>query len=570
VSPQGADPRQPLREDGLEIGERIRAAWGHRPPDLLLRGARVLLPSGELAARDVAIVGRRIAAVGEDLVAPGELSVDLAGKTIVPGYVEPHTHGFGPLSIGSYCSQALVHGTTAVLTDDSFVYCFLEPEKYPAMLDVAARLPLLVRWSLRLDDPRTVPLSTVKELIERPDVVQVGEVIVRPELDDPNPELLEVMAAARSLGMRVEGHGPGASAPTLGVAAAAGITAEHEARSGEELLRRLRAGFWAPIRYTDLLPDAPAIVATALAEGISLERTSFTTDWSLPPWIDRRGIIDAVIATALEAGLPAAEAYATASRRPAVYLGLDAHFGTVAPGRLASVNVLSDLEQPTPERVFSLGREVAREGELLIEMPDIDWAGIEAPGWSSRRSGPVAATYVRQPGDPVLSLEKASLTRLGDAAGGAPLICFALDPYTETCTRAAIHGLPEGLEGIASTLTPQRLLIAAGSDAAALDACVDAVVAAGGGIAYRDRGKLELLPLPAGGAITSAPFAAVAAFWDAAYELFVRLGHQLPDPLSTLLYIGNPSLPGARFHASGLLDTRPGTLIAASQPAVWR
>jgi adenine deaminase len=552
------------------VSERVRVAWGHRAPDLLLRGARVMLATGEVLARDIGVVGSRIAVVGEDLTAPGELTIDVAGKTIVPGYVEPHTHTLGPLSIGTYCGQALAHGVSCVLTDDSFVYGFLDAEQYGPMLDVSTDLPLLLRWSLRLEGPRTLPLAAVAALLAREDVAQVGEVMIRPVLEDPPDDVAEVIAAARSAGLRVEGHGPGASVQTLAVGAAAGVTAEHESRRADELVERLRLGQWAPIRYTDVLRDAPVIVEAALEAGVSLERTAFTTDWTLPPWIAGRGLIDAAIAAAIGAGLPAAEAYACASRRPATYLGLDAQLGVVGPGRLANLNVLDDLEAPLPRRVFSLGREVASDGELGVEVPDVDWADLGAPPWSRRRRGPDAATYRLEDGDPVIALESASVARLASEVGeGAPLLCLAIGPDSETFTRAAIHGLPPGLEGIASTLTPRRLLIAAGADPEALGRCVDAVMEVGGGIAYLDRGELRRLALPVGGVLTTAPFATVLDFWEGCRRFFAALGHELPDPLSTLLYIASDSIPGARFNARGLIDTRGGTVIAPARPIRW-
>ena len=561
----------PLCQSGSEVAERTRTAWGHRPPDLLLRGARVMLATGELLERDVGIVGRRIAVVGEGLLAPGEKTIDLAGKAIVPGYVEPHCHSLGPLSTGTYCGQALLHGTACVVSDDSFVYGFLRPEQYPPMLDLSARLPLVLRWSLRLEGPRTVPLEAVSRLLERPDVAQVGEVMNRPGLDDLAADLAEVIAAARTRGLRVEGHAPGASARTLGVGAAAGITADHEARAADELIERLRIGLWAPIRHTDLLRDAARILPEIVGRGISLERASFTTDWSLPPWIARSGLIDAVIEVAIAAGMDPAEAYACASRRPATYLGLDADLGVIAPGRSASLNVLDDVENPFPSRVFSLGAEVARDGELLIDMPDVDWDGLGAPRWSERRRGPVEETYRSAADDPVISLESASLTRPGcTLPGTTPIVCIAIDPDTDSFTRVAIHGLPDRLEGIASTLTPRRLMVAAGADGDAIGRCIDAVMEVGGGIAYQHEGRLKRLALPVGGVLTTAPFHEVVAFWDEAKLLFSDLGHTLPDPLSTLLYIGSDSLPGARFNARGLVDTRPGTLIRAARPVEWK
>ena len=559
-----------LGETGAEVAERTRTAWGHRPPDLLLRGATVLLASGEFARRDIGIVGRRIALVAEDLVAPGEATMDLDGMTVVPGYVEPHAHTLGPLSVGSYCGQALLHGTTCIVSDDAFAYTFMPPELYPPMLDVSLRLPLVLRWSLRLESPRSFPLSGMLDLLDRDDVAQLGEVMTMQALVEPTAEVVEVLAAARSRGLRVEGHSPGASPRTLLAGAAAGLTADHESLRGDELIERLRAGLWAFIRYTDLLRDAPAIVAAMIASGTSFERTAFTSDWSLPPWMARRGTVDAALEAALEAGLEAEEAYACATWRPAAYEGLDAQVGVIAPGRLACLNVLDDPGTPFPRRVFSLGREVARDGELLVEVPEVEWEALGAPRWSERARGPAVEAYRPLPSDPAISLETPSMIRPGAGShAGRPLVCVAIDGPAENLTRAAMHGFPEQLEGIASTLTPRRLLVAVGADPAAIARCVDAVIADGGGIAYQHRGELRRLPLPVGGAITAAPFAEVGEFWDGAKLFFAELGHELPDPLSTVLYIASSGLPGARFTPDGLVDTRAGRTIQPPRHVPW-
>lgn len=559
-----------LAETGAEVAARTKVAWGHRPPDTLLRGATVLLPSGEWVRRDVAVVGDRIALVAEDLTAPGESTVDLRGKTVVPGYVEPHAHTLGPLSVAAYCGAVLARGVSCVVSDDSFAYTFVGPASYARLLNVSRRMPLVLRWSLRLETPRTIPYRLVEALIERDDVVQVGELMTRQALVEPSAELCSLLAAVRSHGLRAEGHSPGASEGTLQAGAAAGLSADHEARRGEEVLRRLRAGLWGFIRQTDVLRDARAIAGEMLATGVSFERTAFTSDWSLPPWIATEGTIDAAIAEAIAAGLPAAEAYACAALRPATYQGLDHQLGAIAPGRVASLNVLADRQHPTPERVFSLGREVAREGELLVELADIEWPRLEAPPWTRRSAGPPAEAYRPRPEDPSIFLETASMIRPGEGPGGKPIAAVAIHEPTMTMTRARAFGFPPGLEGFASTLTPRRLLVALGGDPDAVARCVDATIADGGGIAIQHRGELLRLPLPYGGAISPEPFASIEAYWLSVRAIFTELGSDLPDPISTMLYIGSSGLPGAWFAEEGLIDTRAGVIICPATFVPWR
>ena len=63
-------------------------------PPLLLRGATVMTASGPTLARaDVLIEDGRISAVGTDLVAgPRVQVIDVAGRWITPGIIDPHSH----------------------------------------------------------------------------------------------------------------------------------------------------------------------------------------------------------------------------------------------------------------------------------------------------------------------------------------------------------------------------------------------------------------------------------------------------------------------------------------------
>src|SRR5579862_7936320 len=60
--------------------------------DLLIRGAQVVTPAG-VGNWDVATAGEKIALVGDaGARAPAGRVIDAAGKILVPGGIEPHTH----------------------------------------------------------------------------------------------------------------------------------------------------------------------------------------------------------------------------------------------------------------------------------------------------------------------------------------------------------------------------------------------------------------------------------------------------------------------------------------------
>jgi len=66
----------------------------------LLHGARIITPDEEVPSGSVLIEGERIAGVGASLAPPaGTQTVDLAGLTLAPGFIDLHVHGGGGFSL---------------------------------------------------------------------------------------------------------------------------------------------------------------------------------------------------------------------------------------------------------------------------------------------------------------------------------------------------------------------------------------------------------------------------------------------------------------------------------------
>ena len=67
------------------------------------------------------------------------------------------------------------------------------------------------------------------------------------------------------------------------------------------------------------------------------------------------GHLDTVVRRVIEGGVDPVDAMRMATLHAATYLGLDAHVGSVAPGRCADLVVVSSLEDFVPERVMCDG-----------------------------------------------------------------------------------------------------------------------------------------------------------------------------------------------------------------------
>src|SRR5688500_13646193 len=74
----------------------------------LIRGARVFDGTRSLGQRDVLIRDGRIAGIASTITPPsGATVVDGKGKTLLPGFIDSHTHAFGDA-----LEQALAFGVT--------------------------------------------------------------------------------------------------------------------------------------------------------------------------------------------------------------------------------------------------------------------------------------------------------------------------------------------------------------------------------------------------------------------------------------------------------------------------
>jgi dihydroorotase len=75
------------------LARSSRALAADTKYDLIIKGGRVIDPSLRLdAVRDIAVAGGRIAAVEARIAAEAAETIDAAGKLVVPGLIDIHTH----------------------------------------------------------------------------------------------------------------------------------------------------------------------------------------------------------------------------------------------------------------------------------------------------------------------------------------------------------------------------------------------------------------------------------------------------------------------------------------------
>lgn len=145
------------------------------------------------------------------------------------------------------------------------------------------------------------------------------------------------------------GHGAGCRGEKL-AAFATHADNDHEAVSGDEIRERVRVGIHAVGRSGSIRDD---IKAFADAHGdVPLSALSLSTDGMWPRDLLARGHMDEVLRRAVDAGVPPVDAVRTVTETTAHHFGLDDR-GLLAPGRVADVVLLSDLESVAVETVVA-------------------------------------------------------------------------------------------------------------------------------------------------------------------------------------------------------------------------
>jgi adenine deaminase len=559
----------------VTVAERRRlvaVARGAAPADLYLRGGTLLnVYTGELYVAGVATRGERIAYVGprEDMVGPRTTVLDVSGRVLVPGYIDPHCHPAHVITPSALARHLLPLGTTTLFADTLQFWELGGLRAFTTVADALARSPLKFYWMIRVhaqtrttDEPRRFRLPDLARALAHPWAVAAGEVTRWPDVHAGHADLLRRLDLALSRGQRVEGHTAGAGADKIAALAAGGLTSDHEPITAREVLDRARLGIAVMLRESSLRPDLNGLL-DALKEAPGLAaRAMLTADGSMPAFVLEHGFVDHLIRTAMQRGVPPVDAYRMASLNPATYFGKDGDLGGIAPGRYADVCVLEDLAEPRPVTVVARGRVVARAGRLVVSIPE--------PSWARAFASPAARLAVRwraRPEDfrlperatlPVIRLVSAVITKLEQRAPApGDLHAALIDRAGRWVAPALLAGFGDRVDGLASTVSTDFNILVVGRRPEAMARAVNRLLDVGGGVVLVDGAEVAWeLPLPIGGIMTRAELPQAARWERELHDALAARGYPFHDPFFTMLFLSADFLPAVRLTPRGVWDVK--------------
>jgi adenine deaminase len=557
----------------------LAVARGDAPPDLVIEGGSVFCAfTREWLEGDVAIAEGRIAGVlprGEVGSPPTRERIDARGRYVVPGFIDAHVHiESAKLTPAQFARAVLPHGVTTVVTDPHEVANVLGVDGVHWMLDASEGIPL----SVFVMAPSCVPASAfespreplgvgdMEAILRRPRALGVAEMMNFPGVIAGDPDVLERIAARGAT--HVDGHAPGVLGRALDAYVAAGIRSDHEATTWEEALEKRRRGMWVLIREASGARNLSALLELVRRHGP--EYCAFCTDDREPDELVRDGSIDAMCRTAVAEGIAPEDALVMATLHGARCHGLTDR-GAVAPGYVADLLLLDDLETFRPALVLKDGVPAARDGAALpFEAPPV-------PDFMRRtvRTRPLAQADLElpAPGGQVRVIELVPGQLVTRAGAVAPAVVdgrVVADPARDLAKIAVLErhhasgrigkGLVTGFGlrtgAFASTVAHDaHNLVVVGVDDADMVACAERLAAIGGGVVVADGGAVVAeLALPVAGLLSDAPFEAVVAGLDACLEHLREQGVGGSAPFMTLSFLALSVIPALKITDRGLVD----------------
>ena len=566
--------------DSAALRTLIDVAQGRAPADLVLRGGRVVNSfSGEIEAVAVAIVGGRIAGLSDD---PGCYTgareiIDLDGRFLAPSFIDAHIHlESTQLWVGEFARVAVPRGTGAVVADPHEIANVLGLAGMRALMDGAQGLPLsaffvvpsCVPASPRETSGATLDAAVVAPALAWPGVVGLGEMMNFPGVLAADPDVLAKIAAARALGLPIDGHAPGVGGAALDAYVAAGMGADHESTGLDEARAKLRRGLTVMIREGSTARNLDALLplVTAETEG----RCTFVSDDRDAATLLHDGHLDAILRRAVARGLDPLRALRLVTINPARFWRLDG-LGAVAPGYHADLVALDDLRDFRVALTFHRGRLVARDGEPLFETPNPPLASLRG----TVRIAPLGpdALHLPDPGGelPIVGaipgqIVTARISERPTVRDGAvvpdparDLLKIAVVERHRATGRVGVglargFGLQRG--AIASSVGHDAHNITAiGASDADIRAAIAAIVGMDGGIVVvADGATLAALPLPLAGLLSDLPVTEVAARHRALEEAARALGCTAADPFALLSFMPLSVIPAIRITDQGLVE----------------
>lgn len=366
--------------------ELIKAALGLVECDLAIKNAQLLnVFTGEVYPATVFVYDGAIAHVEYRNLEEGldkvKNVVDAEGKYLIPGLIDAHMHiESSMLTPRNFAKVSIPSGTTTIVMDPHEIGNVYGVEGVKYMHDSGEGLP----QRQFVDIPSCVPAvpgcenagaeffaKEIEELAELKRVIGLAEVMDYIGVINQEDRMADIIHAAERKGLYLQGHAPFVSGRDLSAYLIGGPVTDHESRTGEEAIEKLRSGMFIDSRESSITHNVKDIW-----EGVKhckfFDHYCLCTDDREADDLLHEGHINYVVNAAIKYGMDPITAIKSATLNTAREINVT-DLGAIAPGYVADMLLVENLSNIHPTHVFFEGKLVAQDGKLLQPIVDKEY-----------------------------------------------------------------------------------------------------------------------------------------------------------------------------------------------------
>lgn len=557
----------------MELKKLISVAKGEAPADLIIKNARIVNTFiGKIEFSNVAICGDRIAGVGD--YEEGREIIDLKGNYLAPGLINGHTHiESSLLHPFTYANTIIPKGISTIVSDLHEIanVCGLTGIKFVLdsirdfPLDMFLMIPSCVPATNLETSGANINMKEIKELLQDSNVIGLGEMMNFPGVLNGSDDVLSKIASFK--GRVIDGHAPGLTGKELNAYMASGIYSDHESISLKEGQEKLEKGMYLMIREGSSEKNLDALLP--LVTDNTYKRCFFVVDDRSCLDLFNEGDVDAVLRKAISKGLEPIRAIQMATLNTAEYFRLHDR-GAIAPGYLANLITITDLNILEIDMVFHKGHLVARHGSPLFTVPAIK-SGLEdtihikpltLEGLKLFGTGEPYPVIEIVPGQ-IITKNRLEQVRLEEGMIVPDIQRDLLKLVVVERHKASGNigvGLVKGFGlkkgALASSVAhDSHNIIAVGTNDHDILSAIKEIERLHGGLVVCDDGNiLSSLPLPVAGLLSPEPVKVVIQQLEKLAAVAAGIGSTPPAPFSILSFLALPVIPELRLTDLGLVD----------------
>ncbi|RAJ10625.1 adenine deaminase [Chitinophaga skermanii] len=534
--------------------------------------------SFEIAANLIDIEAKRVfparITVQEGVIKEITPIADHVNTYILPGFIDAHVHIESSMLVPSeFARLAVVHGTIGTVSDPHEIanVCGVPGVEY--MLENGQQVPFYFNFGAPSCVPATIfetagatiTPEDVDKLLAREDVKYLTEMMNFPGVLHKDPGVLAKLAAAKKHNKPVDGHAPGLRGEQARQYIEAGISTDHECFTIDEAIDKLNYGMKILIREGSAAKNFEALVPLIATHPKEL---MFCSDDKHPDSLVE-GHINLLVKRALEKGYDLYDILQAACINPVTHYKLSS--GLLRVGDPAD---FIEIDNPTNfniMRTFIQGEQVSEAGRTLIQpVPtstinqfNVDFKSAKdfAVKAANENDKTVTVPVIEALDGQLITPANTATLKVKDGLIKTDttqdvLKIAVVNRYNEAPVATAFiknFGLKKG--AIASTVAhDSHNIIVVGVDDQSICEAVNLLIDSKGGISIATQERIQLLPLPVAGLMSTHDGYDVALQYSEMDKSVKQMGSKLSAPFMTLSFMALLVIPHLKLSDKGLFD----------------